>query len=75
MATSSSRVHKHFQLDSVKIKRAQRVLRAKTETETIERALDFLITEHESNRLALESTERFLRSRGEIKDVFGKLDR
>jgi hypothetical protein len=75
MATASSRAHKHFQLDSVKIKRAQKVLRAKTETETIERALDFTIAEHESNRLALEATERFLRSRGEIRDVFGKLDR
>jgi predicted nucleic acid-binding protein len=59
----------------VKIKRAQKILRAKTETETIERALDFTITEHESNRLAFEATARFLRSRGEIKDVFGKLDR
>jgi hypothetical protein len=75
MATASRRAHKHFQLDSVKIKRAQKVLRAKTETETIERALDFAISEHESNRLALEATERFLRSGGEIKDVFGKLDR
>jgi len=75
MATASKRAHKHFQLDSVKIKRAQKALRAKTETETIERALDFAISEHESNRLALEATERFLRSGGEIKDVFGKLDR
>jgi hypothetical protein len=75
MATANKRAHKHFQLDSVKIKRAQRVLRAKTETETIERALDFAIREHESNRLALEATERFLKSGGEIKDVFGKLDR
>ena len=66
---------KHFQLDSVKIKRVQKVLRAKTETETIERALDFAISEHESNRLTLEANERFLRSGGEIKDVFGKLDR
>jgi len=75
MATASRRAHKHFQLDSLKIKRAQRAMRAKTETETIERALDFAITEYESNRLALEATERFLRSGGEIKDVFGKLDR
>jgi hypothetical protein len=75
MPTASSRVHKHFQLDSVKIKRAQKVLRAKTETETIERALDFLITEHESNRLAVEATARFLRSGGVIKDIFSKLDR
>jgi hypothetical protein len=75
MATASRRAHKHFQLDSVKIKRAQKVLGAKTETETIERALDFTITEHESNRLAFEATARFLRGGGEIKDVFGKLDR
>jgi hypothetical protein len=74
MATATRRAHKHFQLDAVKIKRAQRLLRAKTETETIERALDFTITEHERNRLAWEANERFLRSGGEIKDVFGKLD-
>jgi len=33
------------------------------------------ISEHESNRLTPEANERFLRSGGEIKDVFGKLDR
>ncbi len=77
MATASRRAHKHFQLDAVKIKRAQKALRAKTETETetIERALDLAISERESNRLTLEANERFLRSGGEIKDVFGKLDR
>jgi hypothetical protein len=74
MPPASNRVHKHFQLDSVKIKRAQKVLRAKTETETIDRALDFTITEHERNRLLLEANERFLRSGVEIKDVYGKLD-
>jgi hypothetical protein len=74
MVATNKRTHKHFQLDSIKIKRAQKVLRAKTETETIERALDFTISEHERNRLAFEATERFLRSGGEIKDVFGKLD-
>lgn len=75
MPTVNKRVHKHFQLDSVKIKRAQKVLRAKTETETIERALDFTITEHERDRLAWEANDRFIRSGGEIRDVFGKLDR
>jgi hypothetical protein len=62
-------------LDAVKIKRAQKALRAKTETETIERALDLAISERESNRLTLEANERFLGSGGEIQDVFGKLDR
>jgi hypothetical protein len=75
MATANKRAHKHFQLDSAKIKRAQKALRAKTETETIERALDFTITEHERSRLALEANERFLRSGVEIKDVYGRLER
>ncbi len=75
MAPTNRRVHKHFQLDSVKIRRAQKVLQTKTETETIERALDFTIREHERNRLALEANERFLRSGVEIKDVYGRLDR
>jgi hypothetical protein len=68
MSTSSSRVHKHFQLDSVKIKRAQKVLRAKTETETetIERAPDLTIAELEKNRLLLDANERFIRSGGEM---------
>ena len=32
MPTLTKRTHKHFQLDSSKIKRAQRALHAKTET-------------------------------------------
>jgi hypothetical protein len=40
MAISRARSHKHFRLDAVKIKRAQKVLRASTETEAIERALE-----------------------------------
>ena len=75
MATVRNRSHKHFQLDPVKIKRAQKALRAKTETETIERALDSAIAERKSNRLALSANERFVKSGIEIKDVYGKLDR
>ena len=73
MATATKRSHKHFQLDSSKIKRAQRVLHAKTETEAIERALDFAIAEHEKNRLVFQATERFIKSGIEIKDVYGTL--
>ena len=74
MTTARNRSHKHFQLDAVKIKRAQKVLRAKTETETIERALDLAIAEHERNRLAVEATERFVKSGIDTKDVYGTLD-
>jgi hypothetical protein len=56
-----------------KLKRAQRILHARTQTETIERALDLVITEHRRNRLASEASERFVRSGVEIKDVYGKL--
>jgi len=73
MTTATKRTHKHFQLDSAKIKRAQRVLHAKTETETIDLALDFAIAEHEKNRLVLQATERFIKSGIEIKDVYGTL--
>ena len=73
MATATTRKHKHFQLDSAKIKRAQKALHAKTETEAIEWALDFAIAEHEKNRLALQATERFIKSGIEIKDVYGTL--
>ena len=37
--------HKHVQLDQRKLDRARRVLGAKTETETLERALDLVVTE------------------------------
>ena len=73
MATARNRAHKHFQLDAMKIKRAQKVLKAKTETEAIERALDLAIAEHEKNRLAIEATERFVKSGVDIKDVYGTL--
>lgn len=65
--------HKHFRLNSSKIARAQKLLRAGTETETIEMALDFLLTEHRRNQLAWQGTERFLQSGIEIKDAYGKL--
>jgi hypothetical protein len=74
MPSGRRRAHKHFRLDPVKIKRAQRVLRADTETEAIERALDLVISEHERNRLAAEANERFVKSGIDIKDVYGALE-
>jgi hypothetical protein len=65
--------HKHFRLDSSKISRAQKLLRADTETETIERALDLVLSEHRRNQLAWRANERFLESGIEIKDVYGKV--
>jgi len=74
MPTARTRSHKHFRLNAAKIKRAQKVLHAATETETIERALDLVISEHERNRLAAEANERFVKSGLAVKDVYGKLE-
>jgi len=56
MGRVERRVDKHLRVDPVKIKRAQKVLRAGTETEAIERALDLVISEHERDRLAEEAS-------------------
>lgn len=74
MATAKGRIiHKHFRLDAVKLKRAQKVLETTTETETVERALDLAIAEHERNKLVADANQRFLRSGVVIRDVFGTL--
>jgi hypothetical protein len=67
-------VHKHFRLDAVKLKHAQKLLDAATETETVERAIDLAILEHERNRMAAEANRRFLKSGIAIRDVFGALE-
>jgi len=74
MARAKNRWHKNFPLDAEKIKRDQKTLRTKTETEPIERALDLPISEQRKNRRVLEATERFVNSGINIKDVYGKLD-
>jgi hypothetical protein len=74
MSTARNRIaHKHFRLDVSKIKRAQRLMKTGTETETIHRALDAVIAEHERNRLTHQANERFVKSGIEIRDVYGKL--
>ena len=73
MPITKNRTHKHFRLSATKIRRAKRLLHVDTETEAIERALDFIIAEHERNELVTEANDRFLRSGAQIKDVYGKL--
>ena len=70
MATGT--VHKHYRLSDAKIKLAQRLLGARTQTEAIERALDEVIAEHERRRVVERAQARFLRSGISIQDVYGK---
>ena len=72
-ANSKSR-HKHYVLDEAKIRRAQKLLGTKTETETIERALEEVITERERVRAAWQAHERLLKSGVQIRDVYGVLE-
>jgi Bacterial antitoxin of type II TA system, VapB len=79
MARSNTQAkHKHYILDEAKIKRAQKLLGTTTETETIERALEELITERERSTRAWQAHERFLKTgRKEqivIRDVYGVLE-
>ena len=75
---TTSRKNKHFLLDQTKLRKAQAVLGAKTETETIEIALEKVISETEKNQKALLANENFIkaarRGKFEIIDVFGRLD-
>lgn len=67
--------HKHFRLDAAKISRVRRVLRASTETEAIDRALDRVLDEHRRDRLAAEAHQRFVSSGIAIRDVHGRTAR
>lgn len=64
---------KRYTLDEAKIKRAQKLLGTKTDAETIYRALDEVISERQRSARAWAATERFIKSRVVIKDVFGRL--
>jgi hypothetical protein len=57
--------HKHLKLDQSKIDRAKRLLGAKTEQETIERALDLVLQEE-----AILAAHRRVKAVGGFEDVF-----
>lgn len=73
----SRRRNKHLILDQAKLKKAQKVLGARTETEAVERALDSVIAEDERSRRAWAAHDRFLRAVAreglQIHDAFGRL--
>ena len=72
MATRKPRSRKYFRLDAVKIKRAQKMLGASTESQAIERALDLVISE-QRKRMVAEANDRFIESGIEITDIYDAL--
>ena len=59
-----------MEVNEAKLKRAQKLLGAETEAETIEPALDEIIAERERNRRAWKATERLLKIGIQVEDVF-----
>ena len=63
--TVSAVRHKHVQLDQRKLDRARRVLGTRTETETLDRALDLVVTEADIDRAL-----RAARGKSKLRRVF-----
>lgn len=55
MPALKKRAHKHYRLDPAKIKRVQKEMGAKTETEAIDRALDSFLSDREKDLLVEEA--------------------
>lgn len=76
---TENRKNKHFLLNQTRLKKAQQLLGTRTETETIEIALERVITESEKSKKALAAHDSFLRNAAKdtlvIEDVFGHLDK
>jgi hypothetical protein len=60
--------HKHLKLDQRKIDKARRVLAAKTEQETLDRALDMVLAEDRIVRVLRRG-----RAIGGFEDLFGRM--
>jgi len=59
MQTASKKIAKHFRLDQDLIKSAQKILGAKTETETIESALSDIIYQDKMRKFIEQTGGKF----------------
>jgi hypothetical protein len=69
--TTSRKSRKQFILDQSKIRKAKKILGARTETETVDRALDVIIANDELDH----AHQEFAASGVVIRDVFGQTTR
>jgi len=69
--TTSRKARKQFVLDQGKIRKAKKILGARTETEALDRALDLIIANDELDR----AHQEFATSGVVIRDVFDHLTR
>ncbi len=70
-----SKKHKYSILNQSKISRAKEILGTRTDSETVEKALDLIISKAEKNKIAFDATEKLLKSGVKVIDVFGNLEK
>lgn len=77
--TTKTRKNKHFLLDQSRLLKAQKILGTRTETETVEIALERIITEAEKNEQTWTAQDDFINTAVKknliIEDVFGHLEK
>lgn len=77
-ASAAGKQRKHVVINQPRLKKAQELLGAKTESETIERALERVIDEAQRDKDVWAAHERFVKGLvkedAEILDVFGRLE-
>ncbi len=77
--TTKTRKDKHFLLDQSRLQQAQKILGTRTETETVEIALQRVITEAETDEQTWKAQENFVETAIKenlvIEDVFGHLEK
>ncbi len=69
MATAS-KVRKQFILDSKKIKSVREIIKAKTDTEAINKAMDMVIANSKIEEMLMS-----IKGKGSIKDIYGRTSR
>jgi hypothetical protein len=65
--STAVKTRKQFVLEQQKINQVKKIVRAKTDTEAISRALDIII-----DNSRIESVLQAIRGKGRIKDVYGR---
>jgi len=63
-----TKIRKQFILEQDKIKRVKKIVKAKTDTEAITKALDIII-----DNTKIETMLKSIKGKGTIKDVYGRI--
>jgi hypothetical protein len=65
-----TKIRKQFILEQDKIRRVKKIVKAKTDTEAITKALDIII-----DNTKIETMLKSIKGKGTIKDVYGRVSR